>query len=118
MKKKFRSEDFERFKTLRSELLSLKTWTKEKHKKKEEFLKFLNRYRGWVIYRKDLFKFSDEKTFCCWDYEVVTIPSKKTGFFYNLRNQSVLILCVNHWKYGVRELYVIPTFFVTEIKNQ
>ena len=118
MKRKFRSEDFERFKNLHCELMSIKTWTKEKHNKKEEILKFLCRYRGWVIYRKDLFKFSDEKTFCCWDYEVVTIPSKKTGFFYNLRNLSVLILCVNHWKYGVRELYVIPTFFVTEIKNQ
>lgn len=118
MKKKFRSDDFERFKNLRSDLLSIKTWTKEKHKKKKELLKFLNRYRGWVIYRKNLSKFSDDMSFCCWDYEVVTIPTKKTGFFYELRNQSVLILCVNHWKYGIRELYVIPTFFVTDTKNQ
>ncbi len=116
MRKKFRSEDFDSFKNLHSELLSIKTWTKEKHNKKEEFLKFLRKYRGWVIYRKNLLKFSDEKSFCCWDYEVVTIPSKKTGFFFDLRSQSVLILCVNHWKYGVRELYVIPTFFVLENK--
>jgi len=112
MKRKFKEEHLIEFQTLYSSFNSIKTWTKEKHEKKKELLAYLKKFRSWVIHRKNFFpRFSDGKNFLCWDYELVTIPNTKTGFFYDFRNQTVLILCVSHLKYGIKELIVIPAFF-------
>ena len=118
MKKKFRQDDLIKFKELHTSLVSLETWTKEKHEKKKELLSFLKKFRSWLILRKNFFpKFTDGKDFLCWDYELATIPNTKTGFFYDFRNQTVLILCISHLKYGIKEIVVIPTFFENNSKS-
>ncbi len=90
-------------------LLAQPTWNKFKYRLQDDLDAYLSGFRHFEILRiKDFPKFSDGKPFLKWDYEIVTIPEKKTGFFMQFRDKKVLIFCRNRETYGRRQLIVIP----------
>ena len=97
------------FKEKLERLLTEPTWNKAKYAIRDDLDGFLLSFRHYEIVRViDFPKFSDGKPFLKWDYEIVTIPEKKLGFFKQFRGKKVLILCRDRGKYGRKLLWVFP----------
>lgn len=111
-KKYLRDEDFFVFKKLLTELLEIKTWNKLKYEKRDNLMNFLNKFNYSTIYRNIRFKkFTSDNSYLKWDFEIVTIPISKTGFFFKYRGDKIFIFCIDHIKYGERKIIIIPVKF-------
>jgi hypothetical protein len=107
-KKKITPTDFDLFKSLHKNLVSIPTWTKEKHECKKKLMEFLSNFHYSSTNRKCSFpKFTNGNRFRNWDVEVVKIPKNNLGCFYSYVDKTVLIMCIDHQWTGI-ELIVFP----------
>ena len=109
MKKKYIKEiEIEKFKIIIEQLNNIPTWTKEKHLKKEMLLDFFNSYQINIVARNKDYEKISGGYFLKWDFEIATIPEKKTGYLKKYRNKQVFILCINRGQWGKRYLLILP----------
>jgi hypothetical protein len=91
------------------QLKSHATWTKEKYDLKEKLMSRIKKnFRSDFYCPYADFKSLNNDRFYSWDYETRLIPSNQRGYLKNYRGRRVFILCTTIYKYGTRELLLIP----------
>lgn len=92
-----------------TQIKSVPTWTREKHNLKRSFLEFVRKNYKRDFYEADRrIKAIDGEQFHAWKHEVRLVHEKQRGFLKKYRGRKVIILCIYTYKWGNRELLVIP----------
>lgn len=78
--------DLKKFRKLHKDMVAIPTWTKEKHKKRDELLKYTESLNPISI------QTSHELT-SSWDYKLERLPEDKRGNLAVLRGKEILMLC-------------------------
>ena len=90
-------------------ITSIKSWTKKKFEKRDMFLSFIQEYYRIDHYQPHAtFKKTNNTRFYCWDYEIRLIPNNQRGYLRKYRGKNLLIICTYIYKYGNRQLLLIP----------
>lgn len=98
--------NFQEFKQLHNVFRSISTWTKEKHAKKDEFLKLINKYNPVIILCSHKNPNYLEIRHV-WDFIVYKVPATKTGKMITFRGNHVVLM--NIGGYGLSKIVsVIP----------
>ena len=101
MSKKLDLDDFLNY---HREFNSIPTWTKEKHSKLEDLLKYLNEHEHTTIT-------SQHKNFPfrkIWEYDVFDVPQTARGKLYQWRGKKVLRMCINYRMYSRDKMICCP----------
>lgn len=91
------------------QIVSVPTWTREKHDLKRSLLDFIRKnYRSDIYEADKRFKALDGNRFYTWQHEVRLVHEGQKGFLRKYVGRKVFILCIYIYKWGNRELLVIP----------
>lgn len=94
--------------SLIDKITSMPTWTKEKHKLKAEFFKFIRRnYRNDFYFAHVRFSLSDGRSFYAWSYEIKDLPKSQRGYLSKYAGRKIFLVCVGSYDNWGRKIFLV-----------